>query len=274
MKIPLLLSLIAGVSTVIGSILIFFKYKKINRLIVISLSFSLAIMTLISVFDLLPDSSMKLINNYGGGYGLVLIILTFLLGYLSIEKINNRIKTNNNSSLYKIGVLSMISLMFHNFPEGIAVFMGAYTNIHLGLKLCLAIMLHNIPEGITTFISTSSNVRLGITLSIAIALHNIPEGISIAVPIYFATGSHKRSFWYTLLSGFSELLGAVLAYLFIARYVNNFILSLILGVTAGIMIHISAYELLPNSLAYKKRKDTILSFLLGVLVMFVCEALL
>ena len=77
-----------------------------------------------------------------------------------------------------------------------------------------------------------------------------------------------------MLSGFSELLGAVLAYLFIARYVNNFILSLILGVTAGIMIHISAYELLPNSLAYKKRKDTILSFLLGVLVMFICEVLL
>ena len=144
----------------------------------------------------------------------------------------------------------------------------------MGLISIIALCLHNIPEGITTFISTSSNVRLGITLSIAIALHNIPEGISIAVPIYFATGSHKRSFWYTLLSGFSELLGAVLAYLFIARYVNNFILSLILGVTAGIMIHISAYELLPNSLAYKKRKDTILSFLLGVLVMFICEALL
>ena len=138
----------------------------------------------------------------------------------------------------------------------------------------IALALHNIPEGITTFISTNSNITLGITLSLAIALHNIPEGISIAVPIYYATYSRKKAFWYTFLSGFSELLGAVLAYLFIARYINDFILALILGITAGIMIHISIYELLPNSWQYKKKKTTMVSFFLGVLVMLICDYLI
>ena len=96
MKIPLLLSLIAGLSTVIGSVLIFFKYKKIDNLIVVSLSFSLAIMTLISIFDLLPSSSLNIIKNYKIGFGIILIILTFLLGYLSIDKINKKIKTHND----------------------------------------------------------------------------------------------------------------------------------------------------------------------------------
>ena len=240
MKIPLLLSLIAGVSTVIGSILIFFKYKKINRLIVISLSFSLAIMTLISVFDLLPDSSMKLINNYGVGYGLVLIILTFLLGYLSIEKINNRIKTNNNSSLYKIGVLSMISLMLHNFPEGIAVFMGAYTDIHLGIELCLAIMLHN-----------------------------IPEGIAISIPLYYSGVGRRKTCFYTLLSGLSEPIGALLAFILLKNYINEIFLSFILIFVAGLMISLSLNDILKEVKSYKNNKHMILGFICAILLFII-----
>ncbi len=147
--IPLSLSLIAGISTIIGSLLIFIKIKRIGEFITFSLSFSLGIMFLISIFDLLPSSLPVLLNKYGYFYGIIICILTFLLGYLSINKINKKIEKNcnNNSSLYKIGILSMISLMLHNFPEGIAVFIGAYTNISIGVKLCAAIMLHNIPEG-------------------------------------------------------------------------------------------------------------------------------
>ena len=146
---PLLLSLIAGLSTVIGSLLIFIKIKRIGEFITFSLSFSIGIMTLISIFDLIPSSVPIIINKYYYLYGIPICILTFLLGYLSISKINKKIdKSNNKSSLYKIGIVSMISLMLHNFPEGMAVFMGAYTNISIGIKLCIAIMLHNIPEGI------------------------------------------------------------------------------------------------------------------------------
>ena len=132
-------------------------------------------------------------------------------------------------------------------------------------------MLHNIPEGITTYISTSVNTSLGIKLAIAIALHNIPEGISIAVPIYYSTNNFKKAFFYTFIAGFSELSGAVIAYLFLANFITNTSLSIILGLTAGIMIHISLYELLPTSIEYKKKKATILSFIIGIITMFLCE---
>lgn len=240
-----LMTTLAGFSTLLGIIPCYLN-KTRESIISKSLAFSAGVMLMISLSSLIPESVSLLSLKYSYIFIFIIVFIFVVLGILFSSFIDQKIEERFTSNkLYKLGLISIIALF-----------------------------LHNIPEGITTFISTSSNVRLGITLSIAIALHNIPEGISIAVPIYFATGSHKRSFWYTLLSGFSELLGAVLAYLFIARYVNNFILSLILGVTAGIMIHISAYELLPNSLAYKKRKDTILSFLLGVLVMFICEVLL
>ena len=64
----------------------------------------------------------------------------------------------------------------------------------VGIVSMLAIILHNIPEGIATYVTGVSNKTLAISLTIAIALHNIPEGISIAVPIYYSTKSKLKAF--------------------------------------------------------------------------------
>jgi len=63
---PLLISTIAGLSTVLGSIVIFFKLKEkqINKFISFCLSFSLAIMIGISITDLIPESTYIIISNY------------------------------------------------------------------------------------------------------------------------------------------------------------------------------------------------------------------
>lgn len=143
----------------------------------------------------------------------------------------------------------------------------------LGIISIIALVLHNIPEGITTFISSSVNMKLGIVLALSIALHNIPEGISIAIPIYYSTKKMSKAFVYTLISGFSELLGAILAYIFLAKYINFFSLAIILAITSGIMIHISIYELIPNAFSYKKTKVAFSALILGGLVMLLCTSL-
>lgn len=224
MKIALLLSFIAGVSTIIGSLLIFLNIRKTSEFIVFSLSFSMVIMILVSLFDLIPNSIKLLIYNYGYFYGLLLIVLTFLLGYLSINKINSRIGTYGDSSLYKVGILSMISLILHNFPEGIAVFISGVTNIKLGIKLCVAIMLHN-----------------------------IPEGIAISVPLYYSGKGRGRVFFYTLISGLAEPLGALLSYIFLKNYINELFLSFLLIFVAGIMISLSINDILSEILKYNKK---------------------
>ena len=117
------------------------------------------------------------------------------------------------------------------------------------------------------FLSASENKTLGLSLAIAISLHNIPEGISIAVPVYFSTKSKKRAFLYTFISCLSEPLGAILAFLFLAPIMNNFIMSILLSMIAGIMIHISCYELLKESLTYKMKKTTIIFFIIGFIFM-------
>ena len=130
----------------------------------------------------------------------------------------------------------------------------------------IVIMMHNIPEGIATFITTNNNIKLGITLTIAIALHNIPEGISIGIPIYYSTNSKLKAFIYTLISGISEPIGAIIAYLFLSKVVGDVSLGIIYSIIAGMMVNISINELYKESINYNK-KNTIIYFVIGSLIM-------
>ena len=196
----LLISTIAGLSTVLGGLVILFKFKEknITKFITISLAFSLAIMIGISITDLIPESTYILLAKKGIGEGIIMSIIAFLLGIVLIKYLNKLILKQelNKGELYKLGILNMLALIIHNFPEGIATFMSSYKNINLGIKL-----------------------------AIAIAFHNIPEGISIAVPIYYATNSKKEAIFKTFLSGIAEPLGAILAYIFLSNFITDSLIS-------------------------------------------------
>ena len=221
-EIAFLLTILAGFSTMFGLIPIFFKISNINKFIAGCLAFAGGVMFCLSITDLIPES-ISLIQKYVSDFETLLLVFGFIMiGVFLSSFIRKKVDNGcNQSSLFKVGIISMI-----------------------------AIVLHNIPEGIATFISTTKNTSLGISLAIAIALHNIPEGISISVPIYYSTKKKSRAFFYTLVSALSEPFGAVITYLFLMPIINNFILGLLFASIAGIMISISILELLPSSFEY------------------------
>ena len=233
-----LLSTIAGISTLIGFLFIFIK-KDRKGIISKALGFASGVMLTISVIDLMPNSLLLIIKSYNFIYTLFFIIIGFLIGIIISSIIDKRVdkKSKNGLKLYKLGIISMI-----------------------------VIMMHNIPEGIATFITTTNNIELGIILTIAIALHNIPEGISISIPIYYSTNSKLKAFIYTFISGMSEPLGALISYLFLSRFVNDTILGVIYSIIAGMMINISINELYKEANNYNK-KNTIIYFIIGSFIM-------
>lgn len=233
-----LLSSIAGFSTLIGFLFIFIE-KDRESVISKSLGFASGVMLTISITDLIPSSLDLIIKNYKFIYAVILVLLGFLIGVILSSVIDSKVEKNskNGSKLYKLGIITM-----------------------------LVIMMHNIPEGIATYITTTQNIKLGIVLTIAIALHNIPEGISISIPIYYSTNSKLKAFIYTLISGLSEPIGAIIAYLFLARFVNDTILGIIYSVIAGMMVNISINELYKESISYNKR-NTIIYFIIGGFIM-------
>ncbi len=207
-----LLSLIASISTLLGTIPIYIKTSK--KLIIGVFKVSFITLMIVSLLELIPDS-IKLINdNYNIYLSILIAIILFTLGLFTTKCLDNKVGEGN--TYYRIGIISMI-----------------------------AMILHNIPEGIITYITTTNDFKLGLLVTITILFHNIPEGLIIALPIYYATKKRGKAILYTLLSGTSELLGAVLSYLFLSKLINNFILGLIYSFTAGIMIYVSLFELLP-----------------------------
>ena len=216
---------LAGLATMLGTFVIFFSSKNKDKIIISSLSFAAGVMVCVSLLDLMPESLNMLNNN-----------LNLFLSIMAVDKYLP--ETKENTKLYRVGIISM-----------------------------LAIILHNIPEGIATFMASSMDKTLGISLAIAIAMHNLPEGISIAVPIYSSTNKKSKAFIYTFISAISEPFGALIAFIFLKNFVNDIFMGLLFSFIAGIMIHISFYELLPESKRYKNYKLTSIFFIIGIIFM-------
>lgn len=236
-----LLTTMAGFSTMIGTLLIFIKWKNKDNIINASLAFAAGVMTTVSLTDLLPESIALLKTNFFLFPTILIVLIFMVLGIILAMGIDTLLPTNyqSNKTLYHIGIFSM-----------------------------LAIILHNIPEGIATFMASHNNATLGLSLAIAIALHNIPEGISISIPIYYGTNSKKKSLLYTFISSISEPFGAFLAFLFLSPFINNFILGVLFSMIAGIMLYIAIYELIPGTLQYHNKKLATISFICGIIAMF------
>lgn len=239
--IALLISTFAGLSTLIGGLIVFAKFKDREGFISFALSFSLSVMISISVFDLIPESAKTLVSIYGVPWTIILGVSIFICGKLLVNVINTKVeKYKKSNNLYRVGILSMIALMVHNFPEGIATFMTAFNDLSMGISLGIAIMLHN-----------------------------VPEGISISVPIYYATGSKFKGLLYSFISGLAEPLGALMAYVVLKRFISESTISIVLILVAGIMITLAIDEMLPEANKYNKKRQTILGLILGLILVLI-----
>jgi ZIP family zinc transporter len=98
--------------------------------------------------------------------------------------------------------------------------------------------------------------------------------MSVSVPIYYATGSRRKAFIYSALSGLAEPVGAIAAYAVLvllagggAAVIPGDLVGPVFGAVAGIMVYISLDELLPTSRAYGKGHDSLLGLVGGMVVM-------
>jgi ZIP family zinc transporter len=231
-----LMTMIAGLSTGIGGLMVFFTKKTDVRYLAVMLGFSAGVMIYVSLVEIFAEAQAMLSAVYGEKNGMLYTALAFFGGMLFIAIIDKLIPCEENP---------------HEFacPVNTAPHQAARLK-RTGVLTALVIALHNLPEGIATFVSATQSVELAIPIVIAIAIHNIPEGISVAMPIYYATGSRKMGLRYALLSGLAEPVGALLAYLILMPFMNDALFGVLFAAVAGIMVFISLDELLPSAAIY------------------------
>lgn len=246
----IVMSLIAGLSTSLGSLLILFTKKTNKKFLSFSIGFSAGVITLLSIGDLFPEAVRSCTMILGKIQGLFSALLFLFIGVLIFDFIENILPEINNQRQDKADNHQMAKAMHR-----------------VGLITAIGVILHNFPEGIATFIAGYSDIGRGISLTIAIALHNIPEGITVSVPIYYGTGSRLKAFSYATLTGLSEPLGAIITYLILAPFISELLLGVIFALVSGMMLCICFYELLPASIKYGHLNYSLSGMLTGISLM-------
>lgn len=255
--IAFLLTLIAGLATGIGSILAFLTSTTNTKFLSLTLGFSAGVMIYVSMIEIFVKAKDALVSAIGVQLGNWLTVAGFFGGMLLIAMIDKFIPKQGNP--HELKKVEDMEKPLKAVRDPALLKMGTFT--------ALAIAIHNFPEGIATFTSALQDPGLGIAIAFAIAIHNIPEGIAVSVPVYFATGDKKKAFRLSFLSGLSEPIGALLAFLILMPFLNDLIFGLIFAAVAGIMVFISLDELLPAAKRYDEAHMSIYGLIGGMAVM-------
>lgn len=276
---------LAGLSTGIGSALAFFAKKTNTRFLAVSLGFSAGVMIYVSMMEIFPLSKEALVGVYGERLGYWIAVGAFFGGMALIALIDKLIPSAENPhEPHDVKEMTEPEEPALPKPDTVVIrhahadFAPAESTpahsvrsqrklMRMGLLSALAIGIHNFPEGLATFTGALKDPTLGIAIAVAIAIHNIPEGIAVSVPVYYATGSRKKAFFYSFLSGVSEPVGALIGYFFLLQFFNDVMFGILFAAVGGIMVFISLDELLPTAEKYGEHHLCIYGVIGGMAVM-------
>ncbi|MBN1808217.1 MAG: zinc transporter ZupT [Planctomycetes bacterium] len=232
----------AGLSTTIGSFIGLAVRKPGRRFMGFTLGFSAGVMVLVSFVELLQGAIERL--------GFIQAHLAFFGGMCTMVLLDYTIPHDYIGN--------------HDHPERLE---GDPRLMRTGLMVALGIGIHNFPEGMATFAGSLEDVHLGAAIALAIAIHNVPEGVAVAAPVYAATGSRKKAFLWSFLSGVSEPVGAGAAALVLLPFMSSALLGRMLAAVAGIMVAISMDELVPAAKDHGTEHTPIMGVAAGMAVM-------
>jgi ZIP family zinc transporter len=254
----------AGLATGVGSVLAFFARKTNTRFLSVALGFSAGVMIYVSMIEILPKG-LELVSLEVGDRPGAWLTTAFFFGGIGIVALIDRLVPKAENP-HEVRRAEEMSAPAPQARERQLMRMGGLT--------ALAIAVHNFPEGLATFMATLEDPSVGIAIAVAVAIHNVPEGIAVAVPIYYATGSRRKAFVYSFLSGVSEPVGAAIGYLILLPIMSDRVMGVLFAMVAGIMVFISLDELLPSAREYGEHHYSIAGLVAGMAVMAVSLVLL
>ena len=265
--IALILSTLAGLSTVLGGFITFFIKENSLKFLSFGLGLSAGVMLFISLVDLYPESCEMIKNQMGESF-LFLSVIFFAIGILLAVLIDYFIPDHLQGQMFtkQLGANEKHEDSTDcKEDENAIISIGKIKKA--GILTAIVVAIHNLPEGLATFFLTSENVMLGIGIVIAIAIHNIPEGLAMSIPVYQATHSKRKAFLYSFLSGMAEPIGGVVGFIIIKTLFPTMCIGILFSLVAGIMTYISLDTLLPLSKDYDTGHYSISGVVLGLLIM-------
>ena len=221
-------SVIAGIATLIGTTLVFYKEKWSRANSMYLISFAAGIMLATALVHIIPES-LKL-NEKGAGIAILAGILMFYL----LQTFMMFHSHEEEHQIHQIGILALIGLTFHSLLDGVAIVAGFEVSAQIGVLTTLAVLLHELPEGVmTTGILMHSGMKRSKILGYSIL-------VAIATPI-----------------------GAILSH-FVLSGISEGLIGILLALAGGSFIYVAAVELIPETQKELKLPN-VASLIAGVL---------
>lgn len=253
MEYAVMLSIMAGLATGVGGMVVLFFPHIGKKSLAMSMGFAAGVMLTVALTDMLPHVT----NEYQQ--------------YMSQSNAGFAA-----ASLCGLGIVAALALQ-KLLPEPQMLLHGGqgYSQIaRTAVVVAVALAAHNLPEGILTLLGGMENPEFGLRMAIAVALHNIPEGIAVSVPMAYALKSRWKGAGWAFISGLAEPMGAILAILIFRNILNPALINGSIAFVAGIMSGVSASELLPSGMESGGKSATIVGFAMGCVVMLIGISLL
>jgi ZIP family zinc transporter len=234
----------AAMSTVLGSLFVVFAKEPSPRLLAFGLAFAGGAMVYVSLVEIFWKADQAFAELHDARTAYTYATLAFFAGVLMLALIDRLIPNPHGVMTSANGDQAQIK--------------------RVGLLAAFAITAHNLPEGLATFLATLDNPAVGVSLAAAIAIHNIPEGVSIAIPVFYATGSRTKAVLATVLSALAEPAGALIGYAILAPFLSPTVFAVVFGMIAGAMVFLALDELLPTAKRYAVGHETVYGIVTGM----------
>ncbi len=228
-------STIAGLSTILGIIMVILKEKWVLKHSHYVNSFAAGLILGIAFFHLFPES-LELAEN-----AVLFIFIGFLLFYLlenvmvlhSGSEIHFKEKSNPQHTK---GMVMFSGLFFHSLLDGIIIGVGFEIDPKVGLLTSLGVILHELPEGVTTFSILIASIKRKTALKLSVA-------VALATPV-----------------------GALISLAFVGGLSEGMV-GLLLAMAGGSFLYIGASDLIPETHEEKGFQNAGF-LLLGVLLLY------
>ncbi len=239
-------SLMSGLATGLGSLVILFMSPPSEERQRVLLGFAAGVMLAASFFSLImPGVEVLKASGSGPAGAAGIMAVAVLLGAGAIWALNRFVPVDH----LVIG------------PPGASA--GMVRRVWL---FVIAITLHNFPEGMAVGVSFGGgDMDQGIATALGIGVQNIPEGLAVSASLATLGYGRGRAFLGGLASGLVEPLGGLVGVSIVAAMQT--LLPWGLGLAGGAMIYVVTAEIIPSSQREKDNERAILALMVGLVGM-------
>ncbi|MCX8130486.1 MAG: ZIP family metal transporter [Clostridia bacterium] len=244
----MLASLLCGLATGAGGLLIFVKRHVSKKMLDAALGVAAGVMLAATSFSLIIPAIEK---GGGGVKGAFITLLGILFGGVFLDLADKMFPDSN--------------LMLNSMDSDESLKNGA--RLRRVWLFIMAITIHNFPEGLAVGVGFGDgDILNGLSLAIGIGLQNFPEGLAVALPLIREKYPRWKALLITFATGMVEPIGGLIGVgvVHIARPVLPFALAF----AAGAMLFVISHEIIPETQSdHKHSKLATHALLVGFVVM-------